>query len=172
MILRAIALVGGLAGAMGLSQFPEFSQQYSQRLGGAVDELSRVVADFDASAQAAGLTRAAALEQMTGTAFLDNRRADMARTFDRHARLSADLAALRGAGPFMRAYHAARLTDAEIATRAWGDFRPALPLTFAGVIFAGVGFLAGVTVLSMLLRVLCYPFRRHVHPSNRLSRIG
>jgi len=172
MILRGIALVGGLAGAIGLSQFPEYSQQYSQRLGGAVDELSRVVSDFDASAQAVGLTREAALEQMAGTAFLDRRRADMARTFDRHARLSADLAALRGAGPFMRAYYAARLTDAEIAARAWGDYRPALPLTFAGVVFAGLGFLAGAMMLSGLWRMLCWPFRGRSMGAKGLSRLG
>ena len=44
MFMRAIAVAGGLAGAAGLSQFPEFSQQYVQRLGGAVDELTAVVA--------------------------------------------------------------------------------------------------------------------------------
>ena len=37
MILRVLAVAAGLAGAGTLSQFPEFSQQYVQRLGGAVD---------------------------------------------------------------------------------------------------------------------------------------
>ncbi|MEM9851772.1 MAG: DUF2937 family protein, partial [Pseudomonadota bacterium] len=49
-------LAGGCAMLCATSQFPEFSQQYVQRLGGAVDELRRVAADFDASARAAGLT--------------------------------------------------------------------------------------------------------------------
>lgn len=168
MILRAITLAGGLAGAAGLSQFPEYSQQYSQRLGGAVDELSRVVGDFDASAQAVGLTRAAALEQMTGTAFLDRRRADMTRTFERHARLTSDLAALRGAGPFMRAYHAARLTDPEIAARAWGDYRPALPMTLAGAVFAGLGFLAG----AGMIRLMLWPVAQGRRAAEGLSRLG
>ena len=43
MILRTMALAAGLTGAATLSQFPEFSQQYTQRLGGAVDELSAIV---------------------------------------------------------------------------------------------------------------------------------
>ncbi|NRB05388.1 MAG: DUF2937 family protein, partial [Rhodobacteraceae bacterium] len=47
MLGRAIALAGGLAGGLSLSQFPEFSQQYLQRLGGAVDALAVVVTDFD-----------------------------------------------------------------------------------------------------------------------------
>ena len=52
MILRALTLAGGLTGAAVSSQFPEFSQQYTQRLGGAVDALAVVVADFDAMALA------------------------------------------------------------------------------------------------------------------------
>ena len=61
MIVRALVLAGGVLGAASVSQFPEFSQQYTQRLGGAVDALGQVVADFDASAAAAGLDREAAL---------------------------------------------------------------------------------------------------------------
>ena len=64
MLVRAITLAGGLTGAAGLSQFPEFSQQYIQRLSGAVDELSRVVAEFDADAAALGLSRGEALDQL------------------------------------------------------------------------------------------------------------
>ncbi|MEL7345872.1 MAG: DUF2937 family protein, partial [Pseudomonadota bacterium] len=83
-MLRILALAGGLAGAAGMSQFPEYSQQYTQRLAGAVDELSTVVADFDASALASGLTRQEALAQLSGTEFLDRRQADMTRTLTRY----------------------------------------------------------------------------------------
>lgn len=159
MILRALTLIGGLAGAGAASQFPEFSQQYTQRLGGAVDALAAVVQDFDASAQASGLTRQQALEQMQGTEFLTRRRADMERTFTRHARLSADLSALQSAGPFMRAYHATRLNDPDIAARAWEAYQPAIPTNFAGAVFGGTGFVAGLIVLSALLAILRWPIR-------------
>lgn len=160
MILRALTLAAGLFGAAASSQFPEYSQQYTQRLGGAVDALAEVVADFDASAATVGLTRDAALKQMTGTAFLDRRRADMAETFARHARLQTDLKAVQNAGPFMRAYHAARLTDGEIAQAAFAAYQPALPLTFAGLTFAGAGFVAGAGALGVILRLIAWPFRR------------
>ncbi|WP_300062247.1 DUF2937 family protein [uncultured Roseobacter sp.] len=160
MILRAITLVAGLAGAFGAAQFPAYSQQYLQRLGGAVDALSEVVADFDASAAAEGLSRAEALAQMRGTNFVDRRRADMIRTFDRHARLSADLAVLQGQGPFMRAYHAAHLTDAEVAQRAWQAFQPSIPVTIASGAFAGVGFGIGSLLCALLLAALRWPLRR------------
>lgn len=160
MILRGLTLAGGLAGAAVSSQFPEYSQQYLQRLGGAVDALYQVAADFDASAQAVGLSRDAALAQMTGTAFMDRRRVDMTATFTRHARLADSLEKLEGQGPFMRAYYLPRMRDGQIAKAAWQVFRPAVPLDFAGVIFAAFGFLAGALGVGMLVRVLALMFRR------------
>ena len=160
MILRSLVLIGGIIGGAAASQFPEFSQQYRQRLGGAVDALAEVVADFDASAQAEGLSREAALTQLKGTAFLDRRRTDMTRTFDRYARLRSDQVALEGAGPFMRAYHVARSADADVAVAALDTFEPAVPLTAAGGIFAGSGFLAGLLAVWAVLKVLLWPFGR------------
>lgn len=147
-------------GGLTTAQFPEYSQQYLQRLGGAVDALGAVVADFDASAAGSGLSRAQALAQMQGTPFLERRGADMARTLARHARLSDDLATLQGDGPFMRAYHGARLTDPQIARAAWDAYQPALPMSFAGLSFAGVGFVGGGLVVSLLLGVLRLTFGR------------
>lgn len=160
MILRAITLAAGLTGAFGAAQFPAFSQQYLQRLGGAVDALEEVVADFDASAAAEGLSRAEALRQMQGAEFVERRRADMQRTFERHAILTADLEVLSGQGPFMRAYHAAHLTDVDVARRAWHAFQPALPLTLSAAIFAAVGFVMGMLICRGLLAALRWPLRR------------
>lgn len=161
MILRALTLAGGISGAAGLSQFPEFSQQYAQRLGGAVDELSRVVADFDADAAGVGLTRQEALEDLSHGSSMGRARAEtMTKTIARHDRLSADLAALQGAGPFTRAYLAANMSDPQIARRAWETYKPAAPVTFEGVIFAGVGFVTGLMILGAILSLLRMPFRR------------
>lgn len=160
MILRSIALAGGLAGAAATSQFPEFSQQYLQRLGGAVDALGEVVADFDASAAASDLSREDALAQLQGTPFLERRRADMTRSIVRHQRLRADLQRLQGQGPFMRAYHATSFTDTEIAQAAWDAYQPAVPVSFAGLSFAGVGFVLGSLAVSLLAGLLRMPFRR------------
>jgi hypothetical protein len=159
MILRALTLAGGLTAGAGLSQFPEFSQQYAQRLGGAVDALGQVVADFDSSAAASGLDRTGALAQMTGTDFIERRRIDMQNTFDRHASLTADLAALEGKGPFMRAYHATRFSDGEVAKAAWDAYQPAMPLNMAGAIFAGFGFLAGLIGLTAIFAALRFCIR-------------
>lgn len=165
MILRGLTLAGGIAGAAATSQFPEFSQQYAQRLGGAVDALAEVVADFDASAAAVGLDRSEALAQMQGSAFLQRRQADMAQTFVRYDRLSADLAALEGQGPFMRAYNLPRLRDAQITRAAWDAYQPAVPLNFAGISFAVIGFILGSAALGLLFKLLFWPFRRRANPA-------
>ena len=157
---RAIALAGGLAGGLSLSQFPEFSQQYLQRLGGAVDALAVVVADFDASAKAEGLTREAALEQMTGTAFLDRRRTDMERTFARFDRLTADRQALLGMTAMERALNVNRMADPEVARAVWQDFEPAVPASTTGAAFAGAGFFGGWLSLGALMGLIGRLFGR------------
>ena len=59
-----LRLILALGFAVALSQFPAFSDQYVQRLGGQADALQKVAAEFDASADRAGLTRQAALEEL------------------------------------------------------------------------------------------------------------
>lgn len=161
MFLRVVALVGGLIGATGLSQFPEYSQQYTQRLAGAVDELSRFVQEFDADAAALELSRQDALSELAdGSAMSKARARSMARTLERYERLKDALATLRGAGPFTRAYRAGYMTDRETAQAAWQDFQPAMPLGFTGLTFGAMGFLLGLGLVSVGIVMLRLPFRR------------
>lgn len=159
-MIRVLCLLGGVCGAAGLSQYPEFSQQYVQRLGGQVDALSLVVKDFDASALAAGMGREEALEQLTGTAFLDSRQQDMRRTLGRHARLAENLAVLRNAGPLARITQPQRMADPETLQATWADFTPAVPLSIAGGASAGAGFIAGWGILAAVFALVTFPFRR------------
>ncbi len=159
-MLKIIAVAGGLAGAAGLSQYPEFSQQYTQRLAGQVDAITVVVADFEASALRAGLTRTQAFAQMTGTPFLQDRQADMRRTFARHAVLSDNLAILREASALQRLTMPQRLMDADTLTKTWGDFQPAVPLTVSGVVSGGAGFVGGWALMVALLALLGGALRR------------
>ena len=61
-MIRVLCLMGGLTGAIGLSQYPEFSQQYIQRLAGQVDALTIEARRFDDSALAEGMGWRAAIE--------------------------------------------------------------------------------------------------------------
>lgn len=159
MFARALALSAGLAGAAGVSQFPEYSQQYVQRLGGAVDELSRFMEGFDEDASELGLSREAALVDLAQGGTMGAARAQsMVDTIERHDRLSRDLEKIQGLGPFSRARYAARLTDTELAKRVWQNYKPAMPITFEGALFALVGFLGGLALFSVLIWLLRLPF--------------
>ncbi len=161
-MLKILSIVGAVAGAAGLSQFPEFSQQYLQRLAGKVDALGLVVVEFDATATANGLTRAAALGELTGTGFLDDRQTDMRRLIARYERLGGNLVALRAASPLARLAMPHKLGDAETLRETYADFRPAVPVTVDGAISAGIGYLAGWGLTAGLLSLLARPFRRRV----------
>lgn len=156
MILRLLALAGGLAGAAGLSQFPEFSQQYMQRLGGAVDELHRQVMRYEEDAAEAGMGLEAYLVALADEGEMAETQAgNMTSDIARYERLSAALETLEGAGPFMRARLAFDAApDREVAKRAMEVFKPALPATFEGAMFAGAGFLGGWAALALALAIL------------------
>ena len=150
---RFLRLAVAVLFAAALSQFPAFSDQYVQRLGGQVDALSRVAAEFDHSARAAGLSRDEALADLSGSAFRDAHQANMRDVFARRDRERTDLQMLRIAGPLERMALPHRLRDPETLAAAWGDFRPAVPVTVAGLWAAGIGLALGwlLTALPGLL---------------------
>jgi len=160
MIGRALAMVGGLTGAAGLSQYPEFAQQYTQRLAGQVEALEVVVEDFETTAERSGLTRDEALAEMTGTTFLADRGRDMERTITRYEGLQSDYTMLTEASAFEKMMMPHRLADGETFRGTWGDYEPAVPLTAAGAASAGVGFFAGWLLVGVLIWILTLPFRR------------
>ncbi|MDF0600326.1 DUF2937 family protein [Psychromarinibacter sp. C21-152] len=159
-MIRTLALAGGIAGAVALSQFPEFSQQYLQRLSGAVDELRAIVLDFDATAARAGMTREEALADLSGSAFQSELQATLAGRITRYEDLAADYAALREAEPLQRLAQVHRFADADLARRTWADFRPAVPVTADGMLFAGIGFGAGWLGVALLLGLAGRALRR------------
>ena len=152
MFLRVLTMVFGLAGGAGLSRFPEYSQQYRQRLGGAVDELAQVVAQFDADARAEGYDRASALASMAASGgFPARRAATMQATIARYDRLRTDLRMLQDAGPFTRLALASHVTEPAIARATLAEFRPAFPLTFEGLTMGAAGFGLGILLVQSLV---------------------
>ncbi len=136
--VTGVFAAGGLAL---LSQAPEFAQQYRQRLGGAIDELRIVVADFDADAQKSQLSREQALEQMLGspTPFSRDRGASMSRTISRLDALAGQQALMEKAHPVTRPLFVLQNPDQTVIKGAWEIFEPALPFTLPGAVYGGVG---------------------------------
>ena len=101
MIARTFALAIGVFGAVGASQLPEFAQQYRQRLGGALDELTGIVQRFDQEAAGHGFTREqglAKLEEATDAFSLQRAKAE-GDIIRRYEKLKLHLDVMGGSGP-------------------------------------------------------------------------
>jgi hypothetical protein len=62
--MRILFAILSLMLALLLSQAPEFAEQYRQRLGGAIDELTAVVSHFEEDSLRSGYGRRTALQVM------------------------------------------------------------------------------------------------------------
>ncbi len=146
MLGRLIALLIAGSTAVATSQLPEFVQQYTQRLGGALDELTTFVTQFDKDAEAAGLNREQALDayRRSQNSFLGQRRESVVGIMDRYERLSSLKKSLEQSGPVVRIGTFFKELESDIAENTWSDFQPAVPVTIEGAIHAGAGFLLGL----------------------------
>ncbi|MEH3119419.1 MAG: DUF2937 family protein [Methylorubrum populi] len=168
-VVRTLGLAFGLLAAVVAAQAPEFAQQYTQRLGGALDELRRAIASLDADAQATGHSRdeALALLRTNPDAFVARRGASARADVERLKSLEAQKQALdAAASPLGRLAVIARDPDMSIARAAYRDYRPAVPTTTDGLVAGLLGFLAawgGWRVTS--------DFGRHMARRSRRPRV-
>jgi hypothetical protein len=156
-LLRRTAIVGaGLASALMAGQAPEFAQQYRQRLGGAIEELHEVVARFDADAAQNGLDRDAALQRYGASSdkFLQDRGISMRATIERYESLWAQAITMQNLPPLARPLALLRERDERLATGAWRDYEPALPVTAHGLAWAAAGFGLGAIIAGLLAGLL------------------
>ena len=152
-ILRTTAFAFGLFGGVVASQGPEFSQQYRQRIGGAIDELRMIVQRFEADAQANDETRESAIARLRANPddLASRQGAAMQGNFERLARLERHQQAMVDAGPFVRMGLLVRDGDTDVMRAAYRDFEPAVPVTEEGLLSAATGFVVcwgGLLVLA------------------------
>ena len=157
MIVRRLALFVALVVGFAMTQLPEFVQQYRQRLGGAIDELSAVVARFDADSARQGLTEAGGIDRLKANAerFVQRRGEEMAEDVERLRRLRDTQDRFRSDGPVARLVTFATHYDGRIARGAFRDFEPAVPATAEAFVLGLVGFLFGGSIAHLAGR----PFR-------------
>jgi hypothetical protein len=139
-----MATAFGLLGGVAASQGPEFTQQYRQRLGGAVDELRLQVERFDADARAVGRTRDDALNRLRGDPdeLLRRQGEAAAANGERLARLERQRQGFVDAGPVARLGVMVRDFDPDLARATYRDFEPAMPVTREGFLATAIGFVA------------------------------
>jgi hypothetical protein len=158
MFARRLALAIGLIVGLIGSQGPEFAQQYRQRIGGALDELKHIVAEFDAETARERLTPSEGVRQLEANSdpLARQRGEDMAQTIGRADRLQEQLQAMESAGPLKRLYVMAKDFDPQIARRTLDNYEPAAPLSLEAFTAAGIAAAWGWAATHLC----AWPFRR------------
>ena len=150
MIGRVLNGVASVAGAGAFAQFPEFFQQYVQRLGGRLDQarldLDRILLD----ATTLGRTLEAYLEELLTsgtTAARQAARRELERV-DQTSDLQNAYDALTLAAPAERPFLFIKHFDADVAEETLSIFSPALPATGEGLVYAAAGLLVALCLMA------------------------
>lgn len=169
---KAGFLLFGLVGAIILSQFPEFFQQYTQRLGGRLDEVSAQVTALEIRAAEAGKDLPGYLRGFLLHRDVDVRREGMhlRSLVERRATLANAYEALTGAGSLWRAPRFAEHVDWEVAYATMSVYRPAVPVTSESAVYTGAGFGAGALIFLVILGLWGGPERRGARPPGTSRR--
>ncbi|MBE2212778.1 MAG: DUF2937 family protein [Opitutaceae bacterium] len=143
-----------VAGAVVFSQAPEFMQQYFQRLGGHLDEATRQLRQFEHVAEQAGesVSAFATRAQASADTVMARMGDIVAGAITRVDDLSAAVAALRNATPWSRPFVFLEHVDVEIARATWGAFKPAVPTTFEGALYAAAGMIVFLALYHGAIR--------------------
>lgn len=161
MIRRAFEVSAGILMALILSQFPTFHQQYLQRLGGHVDELTAQVSALEVRAQQLQMSRydyIRALKsnpektaQSEGIALEDliTRQVRYTQSLERLSTLS-----MLYVGPVM-----VMEVEPQVALATIRDFSPALSLTLTGAGYTLFGYVLGYFGLMALFSLVLFPKR-------------
>jgi hypothetical protein len=136
---RALCVIGAVI----FSQVPEFMQQYLQRLGGHLDEARRHLQQFREAAAQSGLTLDRLIGQTTANAdpAVAKLGAVMTDASTRVDTLAAAQAAMDNASLWSRPFVFLRHLDPDIARGTWAVFKPAVPTTTEGLVYAMLGML-------------------------------
>ncbi len=130
-----------ILGAVSLSQGPEFIQQYTQRLGGHLDEARRQLEQFAKMARELGMSLDGLIRHSaSGVDPVSAKFGDVVvATRERVETLAAMEQALRDASLWERPFVFFRHLDWQIAEATWQVYKPAVPTTLEGVTYGVVG---------------------------------
>ena len=145
-----------LLGAVGFCQLPEFIQQYLQRLGGRLDEARRQLAQFEAVAAQSKLTLQQFIERTSANTDTAVARLGgvMQDAINRVAELSSAETAIRNASIWEKPFVFFSHLDRSIAGATLEVYKPAVPTTTEGLIYAAAGM---ITILCVYHGGIRYP---------------
>jgi len=155
---RALCVIGAVI----FSQVPEFMQQYLQRLGGRLDEARLQLLQFQHAATQSGLTLERLISQTTANVDPAVARLGgvMTAAIARVDTLEGAQSAIENASLWTRPFVFLQHIDPAIAQATWTIFKPAVPTTVEGFVYALLGMLG-------LLAIYHFGFK---YPLARMAR--
>jgi hypothetical protein len=154
--------IAAVLGAAALSQFPEFFQQYFQRLGGRLDQAMVQRDRIVAAANEHALPVADYLRRLADNVdpVVRSEGSNAAAALADAARLQAAHDGLAAATPLVRPFVFVRDFDPDLARATWERFVPAVPLSPESLLYAAAGLVLGLMLLALAERIVLAPFRR------------
>ncbi|MDG2284340.1 MAG: DUF2937 family protein [Alphaproteobacteria bacterium] len=172
--LRDIFLIGfTLAGLFAACQVPGYVQEYEQRLGGARDEVTRLLGKFTAIAAGAGTDLAAYTVKLTDTddPSISATGREIMTLSEREAAMAAHAEASALSSRFMKPVVVAQAGDREIMAATWKAYRHTLTLDPEfGAIGLGVGWLVYIILAAIVGAMMPRPRYRVRAEKLRRSR--
>ena len=152
--------IAAFFGGGALAQFPEFYQQYLQRLAGRMDELRQRTQEIATDAAAQGLEVQAYIARFLDSPAHALEGERMVQAMESAQRTDSALRALSQADTWQQLPLFLRHLDPALARDAGSLFQPALPLTLAGVVYALVGAVAGALLLVGAIKTVALARRQ------------
>jgi hypothetical protein len=146
-----------VAGAVIFSQGPEFMQQYLQRLGGHLDEARRQLDQFKKVAAQSGLSLDQFIAQTNANADVAVAKLGgvMSEASVRVDHLETAKLAIQNASPLARPFAFLQHVDSEIASATWAIYKPAVPTTIEGLLYALLGMAVLLGLYYGLIKAPC-----------------
>ncbi|MEO6995522.1 MAG: DUF2937 family protein [Lacunisphaera sp.] len=150
-----------VVGAVIFSQAPEFMQQYLQRLGGHLDEARRQLQQFRRAAEQSGLSLDSFIARTNTNPDLAVAKLGgvMSDAVTRVDTLQSAQSALQNASLWTRPFVFVRNVDSSIAHATWTIFKPAVPTTVEGLVYALSGMLVFIAIYHLGVKAPIVHFR-------------
>jgi hypothetical protein len=172
--IRDIFLIGfALAGLFAASQVPGYVQEYEQRLGGARDEVSRLLQEFAAIAKRSDkdLESYAALLVANDDPSISETGREIMGLSARQGAMASHADILAASSRFMKPVELIKSGDREIMTATWKAYRHTLTLDPEfGAIGLGVGWFVYIILAAIIGAMLPQPRYRIRAEKLRRSR--
>ncbi len=157
---RIFMLLGAVVG----SQFPEFMQQYTQRLSGHAAELSQLIAKLTEMASLSNKTLDQYIYKFLSSPDPDfiNQGEFMKAVVNRWQELNVSLHSLADATLWNKPYYFFKYMNYPIADTTMHSFKPGINLTVEGLCYAILGMVCAYVLYQLVIKLFYLGYTRAV----------